>query len=266
MPPSPFRLGFAETVDSTVVWFAVAASAATALAFWTDSRASRHANNHAVPDLKSETPTATVGGRRVELQSLLVVTQNRALAAALIVCTALFGRSLNSARRIDVGFQRADRFVMSFDLSIAGYDAGRGDRFDATSYAGCVSFRVSRRPAWCGPLNGLRGVHYGRVRSREDRDAGSRKRAGLEVAGRSPYFATMGTAIVAGREFTEQDDSNAPPVVIVNETMARRYWPGGDAVGRELRVGGRTGQVRRVVGVVRDGKYVFLGEQPMPAL
>ena len=80
------------------------------------------------------------------------------------------------------------------------------------------------------------------------------------------YLATMGTAIVAGREFTEQDDSNAPAVVVVNETMARRYWPGGDAVGRELRVGGRTGQVLRVVGVVRDGKYIFLGEQPMPAL
>ena len=80
------------------------------------------------------------------------------------------------------------------------------------------------------------------------------------------YFATMGTAIVAGREFTAQDDSSAPAVVIINEAMARRYWPGDDAVGREMRVGGRTGKVLRVIGVARDGKYIFLGEQATPAM
>jgi predicted permease len=80
------------------------------------------------------------------------------------------------------------------------------------------------------------------------------------------YFATMGTTIVAGREFTDHDDSSAPPVVIVNEAMARRYWPGDDPIGRDLRVGGRTGQVLHLIGVVRDGKYIFLGEQPTPAM
>jgi predicted lysophospholipase L1 biosynthesis ABC-type transport system permease subunit len=54
--------------------------------------------------------------------------------------------------------------------------------------------------------------------------------------------------------------------VIVNEAMARRYWPGDDAVGRDVRAGGRTGKVLRVIGVARDGKYIFLGEQPTPAM
>jgi predicted permease len=80
------------------------------------------------------------------------------------------------------------------------------------------------------------------------------------------YFATMGTAIIAGREFTAQDDSSAPAVAVINEAMARRYWPGDDPVGRELRAGGRTGKALRVIGVVRDGKYIFLGEQPTPAM
>jgi predicted permease len=265
VPPSPFRLGFAEAVDSTVVWFAVAASAATALLFGL-TPAFRATRTTVVPDLKSETPTATVGGRRVELRSLLVVTQI-AFAAALIICTALFARSLNSARRIDVGFQRADRFVMSFDLSIAGYDAVRGDRFERE-----VLRRVRELPGvasasmvWPLPMDYegfTTGVFVAGKTETPDRESEPVWSSRADPQ----YFATMGTAVVAGREFTEQDDSNAPAVVLVNETMARRYWPGGDAVGRELRVGGRTGRVLRVVGVVRDGKYILLSEQPMPAL
>jgi predicted permease len=80
------------------------------------------------------------------------------------------------------------------------------------------------------------------------------------------YFATMGTPIVSGREFTAQDEPQAPAVVIVNEAMAQRYWPGEDAIGREIRVGSRTGPARRVVGVAKNGKYMFLGDAPMPAM
>jgi hypothetical protein len=76
----------------------------------------------------------------------------------------------------------------------------------------------------------------------------------------------MGTAIVGGREFKNYDTAGAPLVVIVNQTMAKRYWPGEDALGREVRLGSRTGKSARVVGVARDGKYILLGEGPTPAL
>jgi predicted permease len=104
VPPSPFRLGFAEAVDSNVVWFAVAASAATAL-FFGLTPALRATRTNVVPELKNETPTAPFGGRRVDLRSLLVMTQIT-FAAALLICGGLFVRSLGSARRIDVGFKR----------------------------------------------------------------------------------------------------------------------------------------------------------------
>jgi predicted permease len=80
------------------------------------------------------------------------------------------------------------------------------------------------------------------------------------------YFATMGTPIVTGREFTSLDDAQAPAVTVINEAMAQRYWPGEDAIGREVRVGGRTGKPLRVVGIAKNGKYVFIGDAPMPAM
>jgi predicted permease len=69
------------------------------------------------------------------------------------------------------------------------------------------------------------------------------------------YFRTLGTPLVSGREFTPQDDRDAPRVVIVNEAVARKYWPGQDAVGRRLSRG-------VVVGVVKDSREKGLTEAP----
>jgi len=73
------------------------------------------------------------------------------------------------------------------------------------------------------------------------------------------YFTTMGIPVLQGRAFTEADNADAPAVAIINETMAQRYWPGRNPVGGHIRQGGRT---LTVVGVVRSGKYLSLGEQP----
>jgi ABC-type antimicrobial peptide transport system permease subunit len=76
------------------------------------------------------------------------------------------------------------------------------------------------------------------------------------------YFRTMGTRLLSGREFSWQDDENAPPVAIVNETLARKLFGRTDVVGRRF----RGGQLTEVIGVVQDGKYVALTESARPAL
>jgi len=265
VPPSPFRLGFAEAVDTNVVWFAVGASASKDLLFGL-TPALRATRTNIVPELKNETPTAAIRGRRIDLRSVLVVTQIT-FATALLICGGLFLRSLSSARRIDVGFERADRFVMSFDLSIAGYDDVRGDAFERS-----VLRRVRELPGVASasmvfplPLD-YESTSTAVFVAAKTEGANHETEAVWSSRADAEYFATMGTAVVSGREFTAQDDSSAPAVVIVNEAMARRYWPGDDPVGRELRVGGRTGKVLRVIGVVRNGKYTFLGEQATPAM
>jgi predicted permease len=75
------------------------------------------------------------------------------------------------------------------------------------------------------------------------------------------YFTTMGIGIVDGRELTDRDEIDAPGVVVVNETLARRLFPGQDAVGQRIGLGGREPRLE-IVGVARDGKYWSLGEDP----
>jgi predicted permease len=73
------------------------------------------------------------------------------------------------------------------------------------------------------------------------------------------YFDTMGIPIVAGRPIDARDRADAAPVVVINETMARRYWSGRDPVGARLRTGP---EWTTVVGVAADGKYGTLAEAP----
>jgi putative ABC transport system permease protein len=74
----------------------------------------------------------------------------------------------------------------------------------------------------------------------------------------SGYLQALGIPLLSGRQFNEQDDGDAPPVVIVGETFARRYWPGGDAVGKRVRTGDEKNPWREVVGVVGDVKQYGL--------
>ncbi len=78
------------------------------------------------------------------------------------------------------------------------------------------------------------------------------------------YFQAIGTRLVQGRDFTEQDDENAPPVAIINETFARRFWPGQDALGKRFSQSSPQAPLLQVIGVVQDGKYAGLNEEAQP--
>jgi len=78
------------------------------------------------------------------------------------------------------------------------------------------------------------------------------------------YFQAMSTRLLQGRDFTERDDENAPPVAIINEAFARRFWPGHDPLGKRFSQGEAGGPRLQVIGVVEDGKYAGLNEQPQP--
>jgi len=84
------------------------------------------------------------------------------------------------------------------------------------------------------------------------------------------YFKTMGTPLVSGREFAQQDQPDSEKVVVVNEAFARQLIPdiqnAGDAVGRRVSFDGEKGPYLKIVGVARDGKYFSITEQPRPFL
>jgi putative ABC transport system permease protein len=80
------------------------------------------------------------------------------------------------------------------------------------------------------------------------------------------YFAALGLRLLEGRTFTDADDADAPSVVVVNEAMARKYWPGRSALGERIYTDGFDKKATEVVGVVADYKVRDLGEAPRPYL
>lgn len=80
------------------------------------------------------------------------------------------------------------------------------------------------------------------------------------------YFRTMGIRLLHGRAFTEHDDARGPSVIVISDTMARRYWPGGDALGKRITISYNNTGPREIVGVVGDVKNASLSDAPAPSL
>jgi len=205
--------------------------------------------------------TANRESSKSRLRQVFVISQV-ALSLMLLIAAGLFIRSLRQAQRIDPGFKTENILLMSFDLSLQGYSAERGRAFYQQ-----LEQRV-------GSLPGVEQVSFAdNPPLSSDADAtiiidGYTPPTGLEgvvinYSMVSPnYFQTLGIPLLRGRDFTSQDKVDAPGVVIINETAARRFWPGQDALGKRVRLGKSVSA--EVIGVARDGKYVTLGEDPRP--
>src|SRR5262249_11331898 len=79
----------------------------------------------------------------------------------------------------------------------------------------------------------------------------------------SDYFQVMGIPLTRGRDFTSRDTKGSPGVVVINERMARRFWPNQDPIGKRISISGMKGPYLEVVGVAKDAKYYYLQERPL---
>ncbi|HKQ75250.1 MAG TPA: ABC transporter permease [Blastocatellia bacterium] len=213
----------------------------------------------------NEGGSATSGGRhRSRLQQAFVVTQV-AVSLVLLVAAGLLLRSLQNSAAFDPGFKTDNLLLAQIDLRRQGYSAEQGQ-----SLYRQLTERLKSLPgvravtsALVVPLGGgqesLGFIIPGHVAPN-----GSRY---ISIANNTvgpDYFAAMGIPLLRGRDFDERDARpGAPQVAVINETMARRFWPNGNAVGQSVQT--RTdGPTIEIVGVVRDIKYYSLAEEPMP--
>lgn len=198
---------------------------------------------------------------RLRGRSIFVAAQV-ALSALLVVCALLLGRSLRNASAIDPGFALDDLEAASINLGLAGYDDARGAVFMkelATRIEALPGVRAAAL-ARVAPLTGEReGGSFWLPGQQKETDAVDASQNMVSPG----YFRTLGMPIVAGRTFTAADTATTPRVCVVNETLARRAWPAGSAVGQRLEVG-RGHTPIEVIGVVRDAKYRTIGEAPTP--
>jgi len=214
-----------------------------------------------VAALKEDTPGWGSGARWLSLRNLLVVTQV-ALSLVVLIGAGLCVKSLRALQAIDPGFEPAKVVTASFDLSLSGYDEARGRQFiselservaalpgvEAVSLANIVAFSDS---PWFSPA------------SIEGYQPQPGERVGFDFNAISAnYFKTLGARLLSGREFTAQDTADSPRVVMVNEAMARRYWPGREAIGKRI----KRREFAEVIGVVRDSKEKGLTKDARPAI
>jgi len=207
----------------------------------------------------------TAGRERVTLRRGLVVTQV-ALSLVLLVGALLFVRSLQKLLTTDPGFQADGILVADIDFSRASYPAERrpmiyrelSDRLSAIPGVLSVA-QVSFTPVSGGVWNNLAAADGATA-------ATTGTLANYNVAGPG-YFRTMGTRLIAGREFTDRDTPSSPKVAIVNEAFARLFFGSGNALDHSFHMAADAGRPEpsfQIVGVVANTKYAELREDFKP--
>ena len=218
-----------------------------------------------VSALKDEKIQIGRTGRPLTLRNVLVVTQI-AVSMLLLVTAGLFIRNLRNTQHANPGFDTDNGLMVSFDLAIAGYTKDRGrlfeqqllERLRASAQVRSASF-AEYVPLGAGGNVTPLYVEGEAVSSYEVVDESSLLN---NATVSTDYFKTLGIPVLRGRDFDDRDTESSARVIIVNETLARRLSPDGEAVGRRLRMDSK-GDYLEVVGVVRDIKYQQLGEQPL---
>jgi predicted permease len=261
-PPMDIPISTELQMDYRVLLFTMAASLVTGVLFGL-LPALQSTRPQLVPALKDE---ASVGGyRRSLLRNGMVVVQVT-LSLALLVSAGLVLRGLQRARLLNPGFDPRNAVEMSFDLSLQRYDEARVKQFKrqlldrvralpGVEAAGLTNFLPLT-------LNINQNSIY--IEGQPPVQGGNAPIA-MAAAATPGYLQAMGVRLLEGRDFAETDDETRPRVAVVNETFARRFWPGQSALGKRFTYDSDKEPQRQwteIVGVIQNGKYFSLNEDP----
>jgi predicted permease len=251
-------------LDWRVMGFTITVSSATAILFGIVPalRSMRVAPNEAI----KEQGRSIAGESRFGFGSALVVAQV-ALSLLLVVGAGLFVRTFSSLAHVRLGFEPdpillvnvgAKRSAVEVKERAALYERVREAAAAVPGVRSAALLNVTplTNSQWDTLIENPPGMSL----SESERDVYMN-----EVS--AGFFATYGTPIVAGRDFTPQDTTTAPLVMIVNETFAKKYFPGQSPIGQRVRnepFGGRTPPYREIVGVARDAVYDSLRDRIPP--
>jgi macrolide transport system ATP-binding/permease protein len=262
VPPVDMPIDLGLRMDGMTLLFALAVSTVTGIVFGLVP-ALQASSPQTVHALKEEGRGASVGPATGHLRNTLVVSQV-AVCLVLLVGAVLFLRSFIAAQAISPGFDPDRLVTASMDMFPSGYTGERHRDFQRRALEAVRS------------LPGVRSAAFG---SRIPLGFGGNNSTSVAIDGYVPreneevvinystvgagYFETMAIPVRQGREYSEVDTAESPRVLVINEAMARRYWPQGNALGGRVRMGPNAWQV---VGITADAKYNSINERPLPQL
>ncbi len=246
------------SLDARVLSFVALVSVATGILFGV-LPALQSSRTNVVGTIKQEVLS---GEGRGWLRKSVVAAQV-ALSVVSLVAAGLFLRSMDRTVMIDPGFDSSNVTTVAFNLGREGYDVERGGLFyrQAVERAGAIPGVESAAVAESIPLAGVQIQRTVYLTATPPPDEG-RRMAFVNYV--SPgYFETTRIPLLRGRAFDQRDAVDSPSVAVINESMAARFWPDEDALGKRFWFFGET-EPTEVVGIARDSKVAFLAENPQP--
>ncbi len=255
-------------IDPGVLAFSLAISLATGVLFGLAPalQVMRTDGNGA---LKEGSRNSTGSRSRSRLRAGLIVTEVM-FATVLLTASMLLLRSLGAALAVDPGFRAGHLAALDVTLLGAKYEpAAAGHQFlaEASRELAAIPGVEAVGAAACPPLQKDCGDYWYEVPGRTHFTPGNADDSLFNIVG-SGYFAAIGATVLQGREFNSSDITGAPPVAIINETLARKWWPRDSPVGWQVKFGGpgEKGPLYEIVGVVRDVNREGLDAPPEPEI
>jgi predicted permease len=196
----------------------------------------------------------------------LLVTGQVAMSLFLLIAAGLLVRALGKAQDTNPGFDVAHVAVLSVDLRVRGYDAARIMSFDRQLVERIKSVPGVRSAAYSStvPL-GRSFAETGAMAEGHEPPPGQPVPIMNYNVVSPEFFDTLNIHLLRGRTFTPQDIQNGARVAIVNESLAKQFWPGEEAVGKRIRTG-RKSPLCEVIGVAPDVRNVYLWSANLPYL
>jgi predicted permease len=262
-PGTEIPVQFLVGPDATTIIFAALIACITGLLF--SIIPVRQALRTDTNQVLKPSGTSPSGGRRLALRDLLLAVQI-ALCCLLVTASFVALRGLQRSLRMPLGFEPDGVVLATMDVHLAGYERAQAPALQERLLNAAASIPGVRNAAYADttPLS-LDQNGYGIFPpGTADFSSYNVKFIATPYSVSPGYFATTGTRLFAGREFSNHDDERAPRVAIVNETFARKLFGVADVVGKSFPLGPST-QVE-VVGVVEDGKYETLTEDSKAAV
>ena len=260
----PLPLPLDVRLDARVLAFAVIAAAVSGL-LASLTPAIRASSPSLIRDLRGPAAAANASGRRGWPLREWLVGGQVALTMVLLVVASLLLRSLSESQAANVGFNARGLALVSFDTDMVRYPAARGQQFWDNALARVQSLPSVESAAIASPRVPF-DLNFSTNEFKVDgRTYGANQRGEiLNVVAVSPgYFDTLGVAVTQGRDVSPGDRESTPPVAVVNETMARKYWPNEPAVGKFITVSA-TKKRYEIVGVSADYKVRSVMEGATP--
>ena len=255
--------GLSSALSVPVLLFAMGLALVCGIAFGV-APALRATRVELAATLKDQAGSLSAGLVQARLRKGLVISQV-ALTLLLVTAAAGFARSLYNLQHVDLGLRPSHVLQFSVEPELNGYNPLRAVAFfrqleeRLAALPGVQTFSGATIPVLAGDDWGSNVTVEGEPPEKAGNTHALRNAVGAN------YFSTMGIPLLAGREFTQQDTAESPKVVVINETMAKMFFPGRDPIGRHMKFGSGSSPLNiEIIGVVKDSKHQGVKEEVRP--